>query len=112
MRMLRTLMNRNGRPVDITAIDPKIAETCRQEGVRLLYLFGSYVGGRPSVLSDVDVGVLMERAPDLSKICDLMSRLTDIFEDEAIDLVDLHDAPDLLAHRILRDGVCFKRKKR
>jgi len=73
------------------------------------YLFGSAARGSPGPLSDVDVAVWIEndRSPDpafgygAALATDLMAGLGR----NRVDVVILNQAPALLYHRVLRDGV-------
>lgn len=61
------------------------------------YLFGSHVYGRPTPLSDIDVGVLLnEDLPDMKSFrieMSLLGELQKIFNTDNIDLVVLNKAP-------------------
>jgi predicted nucleotidyltransferase len=78
--------------------------------VDAVYVFGSAAAGTAGPLSDLDIAVLLDRiglaqaAADpgysASLVADLMERLGT----ERVDLVLLHEASPLLAHRVIRDG--------
>jgi predicted nucleotidyltransferase len=80
-----------------------------EDDVRLAYLFGSRArgGGRPD--SDYDIGVLIDRTAASGDhgaiVRRLAGRLGRIVPSTSIDLVVLNDAPPLLRHRVLRDGI-------
>lgn len=80
----------------------------RYPEVRAGYLFGSAAAGRAGPLSDIDVAVLF--APDLpaDRRRDLRAKLTlDLGErlgTREVDIVDLGEAPPLLAHEVIRTG--------
>jgi hypothetical protein len=83
-------------------------------GVRLAFLFGSRARGRARADSDFDVAVLVgeertqERDADLRRI---LSRLGREVSSAHLDVVLLNDAPPLLRHRVLRDGLLlFERR--
>ena len=99
--------NRKGRPIDVEEIDSDVERICREKGLLLLYLHGSYATGRAGVLSDVDLAVLGPERLSWSSMAELSGLFADLLEDEAIDLVDLRSSPDHLSHRILRDGKCL-----
>ncbi len=87
-----------GAPADIAAI----------------YVFGSVARGTASAASDVDLGVLLGRAPAST----LEGRLFD-YEAQLerrlgvpVQVVILNDAPPDLAHRVLRDGVVLLERDR
>jgi len=61
------------------------------------YLFGSYAGGRPTPLSDVDVGILLvDNLPDMESFkieMNLLGKFQKVFNTPNIDLVVLNKAP-------------------
>jgi predicted nucleotidyltransferase len=72
------------------------------------YLFGSTARGQASSSSDVDVAVLLDSAvpPDarIAEAARLHSALDRVSE-RPVQVAVLNDAPPLLCHRVLRDGV-------
>jgi hypothetical protein len=77
--------------------------------VRLAFLFGSRARGRAREDSDFDMAVLLDesaaRADRGSTLRRLAARLGREVSSTLIDLVILNDAPALLRHRVLRDGI-------
>jgi hypothetical protein len=73
------------------------------------YLFGSSAAGSAQAHSDVDVAVyLREPSPPASAFgyaADLTTALMGALGTNRIDVVVLNEAPPLLYHRVLRDGV-------
>ena len=104
MRFLDVMKSRKGKPLNLELVRGRIAELCHQKGIELFYLFGSYAKEASNNLSDVDVAYL---AKEKIEELDLIPELQEIFEDEAIDLVDLKHAPPSLTHRILKEGKCL-----
>jgi len=111
MRFLKVLKTREGRPLNFEELEPLIAEICKRYRLSLFYIFGSYFGsytfGRASRLSDLDVAVLPEPELELDELLNLIAELQEIFEEEAVDLVDLRKAPLTLIHRVLKEGKCL-----
>jgi hypothetical protein len=77
--------------------------------VRLAFLFGSRAAGRARPDSDIDVALLLddqsagaERGATLRRLAATLGRSVSAAH---LDLVILNDAPSLLRHRVLRDGV-------
>lgn len=74
------------------------------------WLFGSHAEGRAHRESDVDVGVLLDRAllPDRRTREEMqvriISELIAELKRNEVDVVILNDAPPLLARRIIRSG--------
>jgi len=76
-----------------------------REDVRLVYVFGSVAAGQARPASDLDVAVLFVGDP----LPATLDRLTEELEEatgRTVDLVDLAQAPPLLAHRIVATGSC------
>jgi predicted nucleotidyltransferase len=82
--------------------------------VRLAYLFGSRARGGARRDSDYDIGVLFDAAAaggdqgagdQGAVVRRLAGRLGRVVSSTLLDLVVLNDAPPLLSHRVLRDGV-------
>jgi hypothetical protein len=79
-------------------------------GVLAVYLFGSRAEGREHRDSDVDVGVLVDRAvyPTREDRFELRVQLTSeliaALHRNEVDLVMLDDAPPLLARKVVLDG--------
>ena len=73
------------------------------------YLFGSAATGSAQAHSDLDVAVyLADPRPPGSRFgyaADLASALMSALGAPRVDIVILNDAPPLLYHRVLRDGV-------
>jgi predicted nucleotidyltransferase len=107
MRFLKVIKSRDGEAIDFEEIEPKIREVCRELDIALLYLYGSYALGVAHKLSDLDVGFLPKRTFDLDATLRLLDKLQEIFEEEAVDLVDLSKAPLTLIHRVLKEGRCL-----
>jgi hypothetical protein len=83
-----------------------IASYFRQDhNICVLYLFGSQVSGRQSLLSDVDFAVLLH--PEIAKSerflkrIELLSKMMTMFGSERVDLVVLNDAPLTLSHKVI-----------
>ena len=81
----------------------------RQEVVAA-YLFGSQARGQAGPLSDVDIAVLVKDeepllAQSLEYRLSLWNGLAALLNRDDIDVVLLNEAPLLLRHRVLRDGV-------
>lgn len=104
MRFVEVLKSREGKPLDFKEVKERIAELCERFGINLFYIFGSYARNTSCKLSDVDVAYLAEGKVDELK---LIVELQEVFEDEAIDLVNLNHAPPHLVHRILKEGRCL-----
>ena len=73
------------------------------------YLFGSAATGSAQPHSDVDVAVYVvdpsAPASAFGYAADLTAALMSALRTNRVDLVILNDAPPLLYHRVLRDGV-------
>jgi predicted nucleotidyltransferase len=83
-----------------------------KDSVILAYLFGSTVRGDAGRLSDVDIGVLLDEKLSKEDRFDLelklISEIAILIKKNKIDLVVLNEAPLLLAHNIIKDGIVLK----
>jgi predicted nucleotidyltransferase len=99
----------------MTGLDPdsaveRLADVLRQQdGVRLAYLFGSRARQQQRADSDFDIAVLLNEtaaAADRGRpLRGLVAALGRVVAATLVDLVVLNDAPPLLRHRVLRDGI-------
>lgn len=86
-----------------------VSQVLKAAPVLTAYLFGSVAKGHPGPLSDYDFAVHLE--PGLTSEqkfrykLDLITRLTKALRQDNVDVVLLNDAPPLLAHRILKEGI-------
>jgi uncharacterized protein YutE (UPF0331/DUF86 family)/predicted nucleotidyltransferase len=80
-------------------------ELLGDDNVLLAYVFGSYVHGFTTPLSDVDVAVLL-KDNSLRKLSDLWSKLAKALKinEDLLDLVDLARAPLRLKYSIVKYG--------
>lgn len=73
------------------------------------YLFGSHAIGTAGALSDVDVAVFVDRSrledPPFGYAAELATHLMPACPGAAVDVVLLNQAPPVLYHRVLRDGI-------
>ncbi len=85
----------------------------RRPEVDAACLFGSTATGRAGPLSDVDIGVLLAESErtrlsaSLDYQAELLAETMGLLKRDDVDLVLLHEAPPLLAHRVLRSGIFF-----
>ena len=104
MKLIRVLMTRNGKLINFSTVEKEIFSICKRYHINLLYVFGSYATGKTTSLSDLDIAFYSEKK--VNQI-ELLQTLQHLFQEEAIDLVNLEKAPSHLIHRILRDGKCL-----
>jgi len=87
----------------------RLAAALDRPGVAAAYLFGSQARGAAGPLSDVDLAVVSDRSLPRSRRFDLQLELigaaTAVLATNEVDLVMLDDAPPLLRHRVIRDGL-------
>jgi predicted nucleotidyltransferase len=107
MKLLKVLKSRNGKAIDFEKVESEIEKVSRKFGILLFYVFGSYAFGKAYKLSDLDLAFLSINKFVLRKRLALLNKLQTIFEEEAIDLIDLNTAPLTLVHRIFKEGKCL-----
>jgi len=87
----------------------QLAPIFKKQKVVFAYLFGSQAKGTAGSLSDIDIAVYFAEEVVAGERFDvrlgLLGELTDLYKTDRVDLVVLNDAPPLLAHRILKEGL-------
>ena len=79
----------------------RLADVARQRGIKLLLQFGSSVTGRLHPRSDVDLGVLLDRAPSsLADHADLIADLQALVPDREVDVAIINHADPLFLKKI------------
>lgn len=95
-------------PVDQTA-RARLASALDQHAVVAASLIGSQATGRAGRLSDIDVAVWLDPQLSARERGGLRLELGDAaahaLATDEVDLIILNDAPPLVAHRAMRDGV-------
>jgi len=81
----------------------------KRDEVRVVYLFGSQASGTVNNISDIDIGVLLNEDFVKESVygyrADLTAELVSLLRTDKVDLVVLNQAPPLLSHRVVRDGI-------
>jgi predicted nucleotidyltransferase len=90
--------------IRISADQKEGLEAIRRDfGLRLIVAFGSQVEGRTHAASDLDIGILLNRASDLRR--GLFSRFSEVFSEYEVDLALLNRADPLLLKEVCRNAV-------
>jgi len=90
--------------VDVSQRQGRALEAlCRDSGIRLMVAFGSQVKGNSHGGSDLDIGILLERANDLG--LDLLARIAEVFPDQRVDVALLNRADPLLLKEVSESSV-------
>ncbi|MEM3430478.1 MAG: nucleotidyltransferase domain-containing protein [Candidatus Bathyarchaeia archaeon] len=88
-----------------------------EEKILVAYLFGSYVKGGQTSISDLDIAILLSEEPKLLKelleyYLYLLNRLSNILGDR-VDLIILNLSPPLLKYQVMKHGkVVYSRDER
>jgi uncharacterized protein len=105
-----TRIDDRGSPIVVDeAKRERLRRELDREGVAAAYLFGSQARGTATALSDVDLAVWA--APELTDEArfrlrlELMGVAARALGTDEVEVIVLDDAPPLLRHRVLRDGV-------
>ena len=87
----------------------QLARIFKKQKVAFAYLFGSQAKGTAGSLSDIDIAVYFDEEVDADEHFDLRlatsGEITDLYKTDEVDLIVLNEAPPLLAHRILKEGI-------
>ncbi len=90
-------------------INLSIKQALQREGVLLAYLFGSEASGYTHRESDVDIAVLLDDkiSPEyyFDKSLALPEYFAGLYPKRIISVVILNEAPPLLKHEVLRNGI-------
>jgi predicted nucleotidyltransferase len=106
---MKKVFNAKGAPAHLLkAVKAFVAD--RPE-VTLAFIFGSFIGGRMSEESDIDLAILFKKAPDLNNYMELKEKLSDSLKRE-VDLIILNTAPPIIKFQILKQGLIFKQDER
>ena len=100
-------LSRELRMIDIESRIPELKQYLGQNrDVVAAYLYGSYGTERQTVLSDVDLGILVRRGVhhDFRKRLGIQSDVVDVTRYEDINVVILNDLPLHIQHEILSTG--------
>jgi len=107
MRFIETITSRNGREIDFKLAGALVEPLCKKYSINLLYVFGSHAHGAAGRFSDLDVAFYARRSLSGNETDEFYAALQKLFEEEAIDLVNLAKAPPVIVHRALKSGVCL-----
>ncbi len=107
MRLVSTLSPpRVLLPEEVDRLAEALAGRCRSLPVALLYLHGAHARGMQSVLSDLDLAVLLDRgvARDRRTWMEVAAALEEVCGRDDVDLVWLNAAGPIIADRVVRHG--------
>ena len=68
------------------------------------YLFGSQVGGDTTPMSDTDIAIYTCEPLSFDQRVQLLASLMQCLQSNAVDLVDLRQAPPVIAHEVVTSG--------
>jgi predicted nucleotidyltransferase len=87
----------------------RLSRALDRDGVLAASLIGSQARGTPGPLSDVDIAVWHEPGLDsagrLQLRLELAAAAMKVLETKEVDVILLNEAPPLMRHRAIRDGV-------
>lgn len=71
--------------------------------VLLVFLFGSSAGKRMTSFSDIDIGLLFKKLPDIHKLNNMQDELRGMLKRD-IDLIVLNEASPIIRMQIIKTG--------
>jgi uncharacterized protein len=97
--------------MNVQDLQPRVQEFgAAEEGVLLVYLFGSQASGQAGPSSDCDLGVLLDRREDSpGRRARLTHELVVILGTGAVDAVFLNQAPPELAFAVIQGQLMYER---
>jgi len=87
--------------ISIEEIKDRLTPLFKDEGLRLVLLFGSAVSGKVHKQSDIDLAFLFDRPVD---ILSLTNRVIRLLHTDNIDVIDLRRASPLLKFSVIKNG--------
>ncbi|HEX8067681.1 MAG TPA: nucleotidyltransferase domain-containing protein [Thermoleophilaceae bacterium] len=105
-----TRVDENGAPIELDdAARGRLAAALDREPVIAAMLIGSQARGTQGPLSDVDLAVWLDPALTVDERLrvrlELIAAAVDVLRSEAVDVAVLNDAPPLMKHRAIGDGL-------
>ncbi len=98
---------------DVSRLDELTPILAKDDGIVLVFLFGSYARGEQTSLSDIDIALLHSRDLLRSEYLDYRLRYTNliakVLHHDRVDVVILNTSPPLLAHEAIKGRILFER---
>ena len=102
-------MKKGKKIISVEEIRNSLAFMFKDEGLRLILLFGSAVSGKMHKQSDIDIAFLFDKPVD---ILGLTNKVIRLLHTDNIDVVDLKRASPLLKFLVATDGrLLYERKE-
>jgi hypothetical protein len=76
----------------------------KEQGILLVFLFGSFASRQIRPMSDVDIGIYFRAVPDVYATNDLIEKLSSLLKRE-VDLIALNHASPILKMQVLKTGM-------
>ena len=95
---------------NLETIKEKAEKLAEKYNLDLLVLFGSQTTGLTHKESDVDIAYFSDAKLDFNEEILLNTELTEVFRNDQVSLVNLKQAPPLLAKEIVSKGVVLYEK--
>ncbi|MBI5034241.1 MAG: nucleotidyltransferase domain-containing protein [Chloroflexi bacterium] len=106
------MRERTGK-IDVTRLTSLAPIFAEDAGIVLVFLFGSYAQNHASVLSDVDLALLLSMSVTSDEYLNYRVKYANLametLRDERVDVVILNTAPPLLRHQAIKGRVLFER---
>lgn len=95
--------------IDLQTLQQRIAAiAAAHPQVRLVYLFGSRMGGEVGPMSDIDLAAVLDWDASIPHLRDeLAHRFAEALDDGPIDLIVLNQAPIELAYAVIAEGTAL-----
>lgn len=97
-----TLMTEAKKIPSIEEIRDRLTSLLKDEGLRLVLVFGSVVSGRVHKRSDIDLAFLFDRPVDILALTNKVIRL---LHTDNVDVIDLKHASPLLRFSAVKNGI-------
>ena len=103
---MRKIRNLNETvPIDFNKLQPDFSRICKENGVDMLYLFGSQARNDSTALSDVDMAFYVKEGLSSSAKLKLYQAFFSLFKRNDVDFVDLKISNPLTSYKAIKEGV-------
>ena len=103
MRKIRNL--NETEPVDFSKLESEFSKICKENGIDILYLFGSMAKQSQTALSDVDMAFYTKQDLSSDTKLKLHRDFSSLLKRNDIDLTDLKESNPLTSYKAIKEGV-------
>ena len=95
-------MSNREKTISIEELRERLTPIFKEEGLQLIFLFGSAVSGKVHKQSDIDLAFLFDKPVD---ILTLTNKVIKLLHTDNIDVVDLKRTTPLMKFSVVKNGI-------